>query len=66
MSESKKLFAMWKNEHEAQASRSPTAKRELEQVIPYVKELEERITSLEWSVDHVTELYHMEVAGEDW
>lgn len=62
----KELFTAWKEERQAQAPISNKAKEELKQVLPYIKELEDRITELQWSVDHVTDLYHMEVAGEDW
>jgi hypothetical protein len=66
---SKQLFDMWREEHEA--SRSPMARRELEQILPYVKELEsmvkeleDRITVLGWEVENARELRYAE--REHW
>lgn len=61
MSQAKQLFDMWKNEHQSQAPRSPMARRELEQILPYVKELEDRIKELEDEVQVLIE----DAAGED-
>lgn len=60
-SSNRQVFDMWKNEHQDKAYRSPIAQRELAQILPYVKELEDRIKELEDEVQGLIE----DAAGED-